>query len=172
MSLLLMAIAQALPGCRDELPTADPLLAEDESVPGIQSVDPSNNTSGVDPSSSYGVKFNHPMDTGSVSGNFHLVGGHGVHDWLDSLAEHHDHSGMGGGDRQHLMDWLDSMQYDGQLHWNEHLDSCEFVPDSAFISNSLHMLYITGDVRDHHGTMMYMDSTEYGGYLFFFTTSE
>ncbi len=70
----------------------------------------------------------------------------------------------------HMMNWLDSIDFEGEFDWNEMLDSCTFVADSTLMPNTDCMMYIYGDVRGLNGMMMNMNNNQYGGKMVHFRT--
>lgn len=69
----------------------------------------------------------------------------------------------------HLMEWMDSVNMSGEFHWNEAMDSCEFVPESGMMANREHMILMyEGDMIGHGGGMMggNHSSIEYSEYHF------
>jgi len=122
-------------------------------APSVVSVIPHDGSVGVARTSSLTIVFDMPMDTGSVGGNFHLSGGDAMLLWMDSLNHHLGMGGMGMMDMDHMMDWMDSIQQNGELRWNHGMDTCEFVPDSAMMPDANYMMLLNGDVHGHNGEM-------------------
>jgi len=139
-------------------------------APQLVSAYPADNAVSVDPASLVSLKFNMPMDTQSVHTNFHLAGGAETMLWMDSLSHHMGMGGMGMMNMGHMMQWIDSIQYDGQLHWNRTMDSCWFLADSGLMPNSSQMMYLYEGVKGQNGHMMVMDTMQYGGYMDHFMT--
>ncbi|MFZ1682893.1 MAG: Ig-like domain-containing protein [Candidatus Zixiibacteriota bacterium] len=145
---------------------------KDAVVPIVTAVSPVNGATSVSRRASIGMRFNTTMDTGSVMGAFHLAGGTQMDLWMDSVGHHQGMGGMGMMDMDHMMQWLDSIQYPGQWHWNGVRDSCWFVPDSLLLPNANHMIYLYGSMRSHDGMMMNTDSMSYGGPMYHFHTQQ
>jgi hypothetical protein len=103
-------------------------------------------------------------------GAFHLSGGAEMALWMDSLGHHQGMGGMGMMNMDHMMRWMDSVEYTGQWYWNATKDSCWFVADSMLKPDADHMLYLYGTMRSHQGTMMNMDTMQYGGPMYHFRT--
>jgi hypothetical protein len=111
------------------------------------------------------------MDTHSVMGAFHLAGGPEMALWMDSVGHHQGMGGMGMMNMDHMMQWMDSVEYSGQWHWNAVKDSCWFVSDSMLFPDADHMIYMYGTVRSHDGMIMDMDSMQFGGPMIHFHTA-
>jgi hypothetical protein len=139
-------------------------------APQLLSVFPANDATSVDPASSVSMKFSMPMDTQSVHSNFHLAGGAEMETWMDSMSRNMGMGGMGMVDMGHMMQWMDSIQYQGQLHWNGTMDSCWFSADSGLMPNTNQMMYLYAGVKGQNGHMMVMDTFQYGGYMDHFMT--
>ena len=90
--------------------------------------------------------------------------------WMDSIVHHQGMGGMGMIKMGHMMQWMDSIQYHGQLHWNSTMDSCWFVADSGLMPNANQMVYMYTGVKGRNGQMMVMDTFQYGGYMDHFMT--
>ena len=138
-------------GCSDD----DPVSSAETTTSAIARVYPADGTTGLSTTASVSVAFTGPVDTMSVMSNFHLAGGATMHEWRDSL----DHSGgwgtMGMNQRDHIMDWMDSIHTVGSFHWNSGRDSCEFTPSGQLQPNTSYLCALdeTG-MRDHRGGMM------------------
>jgi len=156
-------------GCYKENPMAETELADLDS-PTVVAVTPENGAVGVTRYANYGIKFDSPMDTASVRINLYLAGGDAMQCWLDSMSIMHDGHGMGGGDRDGMMHWLDSIGYSGHIEWNGHADSCVFYPDSLLRANCDHLLFLDSGICDAEGQLMIMDGSECGGLVFYFRT--
>ena len=120
----------------------------------IVSVYPSPGASGVPLDATISMKFSSAMDTTSFHHGFYLSGGSEMLHWMDSVGHHRGMGGRGYQNMQHMYEWMDSISYRGQFHWNGARDSCWFVTDSALIPNARHMILIEGSVHDRHGRMM------------------
>ena len=156
-----------LAGC-DEV-NHGPMDENNNVSPQIVSVNPQDGATGVSTTASISITFDAPMDTASVMAGFHFSGGPQMHDWMDTL-EHH--SGMGMMDMDHMMNWMDSIEHHGQFHWNENMDSCEFVPDSPMAPDTEHMIFTYGNIKGHNGMMMDMHHLNYDGYMHHFQTGQ
>ncbi len=80
---------------------------------------------------------------------------------------------MGGGmmDMGDMMDWMDSMGVHGAMHWNDDMDSCVFMPDSAMMPECDYMIMMDlGGMMSHDGHMMDATGHEHGLGLYHFTT--
>jgi len=97
--------------------------------------------------------FDMPMDTATVMANFHMTGGGDMNMWMDSLDHHMGMGGMGMMGMDHMMDWMDNIQHDGEFRWNNGMDTCVFVPDSTMMPNTDYMMFMNGDVHSHNGGM-------------------
>jgi len=140
-------------------------------APVITAITPVDEAINVSRSATVGISFIVPMDVNSVMDAFHLSGGSEMHSWMDSLSHHRRGGGMGMMSMGHMMEWMDSIEYDGHWHWNERRDSCWFDPDSTLSPDADHMIYLYGSVRSHDGTAMMMDRMMYGGPMFHFRTA-
>jgi hypothetical protein len=139
-------------------------------APQLVSAHPANGAVAVEPASPVSMKFNMPMDTNSVHLNFHLAGGTQMALWMDSMTQRMGMGGMGMMNMGHMMLWMDSIQYQGQLHWNSSMDSCWFSADSGLMPNTDQMIYMYTGVKGQNGHMMVMDTFQYGGYMDHFMT--
>lgn len=168
-TMAVVFICLSIDGCGDE---DNPARNQDNgTAPTITAVSPANGTSNVPRSSTIGIRFNVPMDTNSVMGAFHLAGGSDVGLWMDSIGHHMGTGGMGMTNMDHMMQWMDSIQYNGQWHWNTNRDSCWFDPDSSLMPDTDHMIYLYGNMRSHDGMMMDIDTMQYGGPMYHFRTA-
>lgn len=93
-----------------------------------------------------------------------------MENWMDSLSHHQGMMGGGMMNMDHMMDWMDTLQYTGQFHWNSTMDSCEFEPDSSMMSNANHMIYMYNGMRAGNGKMMDMSSLPFNGIMHHFRT--
>lgn len=153
-------------GCSDENKAEN--SGQNNGNPELSSVYPPSGAVGVDRGDSIHIKFNMPMDTSSVRMSFHMAGGPGMREWMDSLDDY-----MGGMmQMEHMMRWMDSIEYDGGFHWNGRMDSCIFVPTSEMMPNSEYMIYMYGEMRGMNGRMMETDSLQYDGFMHHFTTRQ
>ena len=139
-------------------------------VPSVATVSPANGATNVSRTTTIGMRFTTPMDTNSVMGAFHLSGGSDMHLWMDSVGHHQGMGHMGMMDMDHMMQWLDSIEFHGEWHWNDTRDSCWFVPDSTLMSDADHMIYLYGEMQSQMGMRMSMDTMQYGGPMFHFHT--
>ena len=142
----------------------------DTQAPQIVGVYPQDGAIGVSTAASISLKFDSPMDTTSVMAAFHLAGSSPMHDWMDTLDHYHGMGGMGMMDMDHMMEWMDSIQYPGHFNWNSAMDSCQFIMDSPLMPNTDHMMFMYGDVKSHGGMMMDMHGLEYDGEMYHFRT--
>lgn len=162
-------ICLSIDGCGDD---DNPARNQNNgTAPAITAVSPANGTVNVSRSSAIGIRFSVSMDTNSVMGSFHLSGGPEMALWMDSVGHHQGMGGMGMMNMDHMMQWMDTIEYSGQWHWNASRDSCWFVPDSMLMSNADHMIYMYGTVRSQGGMMMDMDTMQYGGPMYHFRTT-
>ncbi len=166
-----------LAGCYDEEQIIDPVITDfDFSTPSIENVYPADGATNVNRKGELGVKFDRAMDTASVNAGLRVAGGSAMLAWMDSLMHGQDSaSGMGGGNMGNppddkMMNWIDSVGYTGEIHWNAAMDSCAFDPDSILLPNASHVILLTGDIRAAEGSTLDMDGFEYSSYMSFFTT--
>jgi hypothetical protein len=163
-----LMVSLASIGCGDDSsPMGD---QSNGTAPVIAAVTPADAAINVFRSANVGIGFIVPMDTNSVMDAFHLCGGSEMHQWMDSLGHHRRMGGMGMMNMGHMMEWMDSIDYDGRWHWNERRDSCWFDPDSTLMSDADHMIYLYGPVRSHDGMAMVTDRMMYGGPMYHFRT--
>lgn len=141
-----------------------------DGVPTLLRVSPSESATDVDRNGGIHMRFSMPMDTATVRRNFHLAGGAEMENWMDSLSHHQGMMGGGMMNMDHMMDWMDTLQYTGQFHWNSTMDSCEFEPDSSMMSNANHMIYMYNGMRAGNGKMMDMSSLPFNGIMHHFRT--
>jgi hypothetical protein len=170
-ALLLVVVA----GCSNDDSRA---VNQDNSqvTPQLVSVFPADGSQGVSPSTHVSIRFSGPMDTSTVNHHFYFAGGATMHEWMDSL-EHGPHGGMHGGgdwmDMDHMYDWLDSIQWHGDFHWNGDLDSCYFMPDSLLLPQTDYMFMLFGDIRGMNGHQMRMGAdSDADSLICHFTTGE
>ena len=155
-------------GCSDDKsPTGN---QNNGTSPSLAVVSPADGATNVSRTASISMRFTSPMDTNSVMGAFHLSGGAEMALWMDSVGHHQGMGGMGMMNMDHMMQWMDSIEYSGQWYWNTPKDSCWFVADSMFIPDADHMVYLYGTLRSHEGMMMDMDDMQYGGPMYHFHT--
>ncbi|UCD62561.1 MAG: Ig-like domain-containing protein [Candidatus Zixiibacteriota bacterium] len=167
--MLLGAIAlTAFFACRGDLPTTTE-YSDMADAPSIQSVFPQNGARNISRNISYYIKFDHTMDTASVSDNFHLVEGGSMQDWLHSYR-----NGLGepGAGHQRMIDWLDSIECAGRMEWNPDCDSCRFDPDSLLMPETDYVVFFRGGACDSSGTCVKTDHLPYGGYMYHFRTRQ
>lgn len=165
-----VAVASSLlfSGCgNDSNSTGNQLTS---TIPSVAAVSPANGATQVPRITNIGMRFNTPMDTSSVMRAFHLSGGTPLSLWMDSVGHHQGMGHMGMMDMDHMMQWMDSIEFHGQWHWNDTRDSCWFAPDSILVADADHMIYLHGDMYSQMGMRMNMDTTQYGGPMFHFHT--
>lgn len=168
ISLLIAASVLAIAGCSDEAEPAGSNLPT--TAPLVLRISPSEGTNSAALQPVMGIKFDMPMDTTSFMHNFHFTAHQSLPDWMDSLQHHGSMMGGGMMNMGHMMNWLDSIDFEGEFDWNEMLDSCTFVADSTLMPNTDCMMYIYGDVRGLNGMMMNMNNNQYGGKMVHFRT--
>jgi len=139
-------------GCSNDdnstTPTADTEL-------NILRVTPADGATGVSEDAPITIKFSGPVDTISIMHSFHFSGGSQMHEWRDSLEHYGGFGMMGMGHMDRMMDWMDSIEIAGEFRWNEVMDSCEFMPDSAMHPNTDYLCLLNeGEMRGYHGGMM------------------
>jgi hypothetical protein len=143
--------------------------------PVILRITPANGASLVSRTASIGIKFNTPMDTTTVMSGFHFSGGPGMLLWMDSMHTTGGMMHMGGVDRDHMMQWMDTLQMNGHFMWNAALDSCQFAPDSIMSANTEYMTFMYGQIKSHGGMMMNMGGngmmSSDTGFTYHFTTA-
>lgn len=171
VALLLVAVA----GCSNN-DSRVVNMDNSEITPQAVSVFPKDGAQGVNPSAHVSIRFSGPMDTSSVDSHFYLSGGASMHEWMDSLENSH-HGGMHGGDgwmdMDHMYEWMDSIQWRGEFHWNDDMDSCYFIPDSLLAGHTDYMFMLFGDVRGMNGHQMHMgDDSDADSLICHFTTGE
>jgi hypothetical protein len=150
--LVLIAAAVIIVGCSDN----SRVNGNSEDL-WISSIYPTNRAENVSPATSIYMKFIMPMDTSSVRQNIFLSGGQQMHTWQDSLEHYGGMGRMGMGMREHMMNWMDSIEWGGQWHWNGDLDSCEFAPDSSLMPGTDYMIMVNEDALiGHNGHQMHM----------------
>lgn len=169
--LLILVILTVVAGCYKENPVSDfDTEVLDTDFPTILEVSPDNGASGVIRNSNLSVRFDSPMDTASVSNNFHLSGGDKMQQWMDSMSNLPDMNGMGQQHRDSMMTWMDSIEYTGDFEWNDDLDSCVFYPDSMLEANAEHMIFLDYGIKSVDGYYIITDTLEYNAATYHFTT--
>ena len=138
--------------------------------PQLMSSWPAHGSTGVPLSEMLALHFDIPMDTLSVMTNFHFIGVDELTHWMDSLDYYRGMGGMGMMYMDHMMNWLDSINLDGQFTWSGGLDSCQFLPDSSLMPGTEYMIFLIGNVSGQQGGMMGMEHLHYGGHMIHFTT--
>ena len=168
-TLAAVALVIVLAGCSsdDNESTTGP---DSGAAPRIVTTYPADGATNVSRSTAVSLTFNTPMDTSSVRLGFHLAGGNQMHLWLDSLDHHYGMGGMGMMNMDHMMDWMDSIEYGGQFHWNAAFDSCQFIPDSTFMPDTDYLMFMYGNVQGRNGMMMDMDQAFADSLMFHFHT--
>lgn len=175
-TIIAVSAAFSLLACYDEQQIVDPVVEDyNLETPSIDNVYPANGESNVNRYGALGIKFDHPMDTGSVNRAMRVVGGSAVKAWMDSLMHRSDSTGGGSGQMgnppdDRSMDWIDSLASRGTIYWNSASDSCAFRADSTLMPNTEYMILLDGEVRAKDGTVMDMSVFDNGCYMSFFTT--
>lgn len=166
---LVMAISASwVAGCSDDSKSTDNEVPT--TAPKIVRTTPIEGSADATLKPIMGIKFDMPMDTASFMQNFHFTAHQSLPEWMDSLQHHGSMMGGGMMNMGHMMNWLDSIDFEGEFDWNEMLDSCTFVADSTLMPNTDCMMYLYGDVRGRNGMMMDMSSYQYGGQMVHFRT--
>lgn len=176
MALIVLAVVAALSvlmlidGCSNDDDSTSPIGDTDLQVVRVTPSDGSTDVSTDEPIT---IKFSGPVDTSSIMQNFHFAGGMAMHEWRDSLDNYGGFGMMGMGHMDHMMSWMDSIEFAGEFHWNNVMDSCEFIPDSAMHPNTDYLcLLYEGGMRGHHGGMMGGgDHGDSGYHMYQFTTA-
>lgn len=135
----------------------------------VTKVYPADGAVGIPTNSAIAIKFAGPMDTMSVMNNLRISFGQDMHDRMDPATHSGGMGHMSMEHMDHLMEWMDSVNMSGEFHWNEAMDSCEFVPESGMMANREHMILMyEGDMIGHGGGMMggNHSSIEYSEYHF------
>jgi len=168
MLVIAFAVLLATIGCNND----DPTSSENTTTSAIARVYPTDGSTGMATSVKASIVFTGPVDTISIMGNFHLVGGAEMHAWRDSL----EHSGgwgmMGMGQQSDMMGWIDSIHTVGNFRWNSSRDSCEFTPTAPLYSNTDYICVLNeSGMRDHQGGMMGgIEHKDHGLHIFGFST--
>jgi hypothetical protein len=137
----------------------------------LSSIYPADGAENVSTSTSLYMKFVMPMDTASVRKNIFLSGGPKMHVWIDSLDHYGGMGRMGMEMREHMLNWMDSIEWRGQWHWNGNLDSCEFIPDSTLRPGIEYMIMVNEDaVIGHNGHRMHMGHMNENFHYYYFKT--
>lgn len=138
--------------------------------PRLLSFTPADQAADVDRNPMITLTFDMPMDTHSVMSNFHLSGGAEMLEWMDSLEHHQGTGGMGMVDMGQMMGWMDEFEQGGVYHWNDNMDSCQFVPDDTLMPMTDYMIFLNGDVHCADGHLMDMHHLDYDGHMTQFRT--
>jgi hypothetical protein len=155
-------------GCGDDNnPTGNKV---NPASPALAAISPVDGASNVSRTTTISIRFTTPMDTSSVMGAFHLSGGSDMALWMDSIGHHQGMGGMGMMNMDHMLQWMDSIEYSGQWHWNATRDSCWFVADSMLMADADHMVYLYGTMRSHEDALMNTGTMPYGAPMYHFST--
>ncbi len=166
--ILALGLIALLAGCGNDDKALSP---ETDSAPELARIIPQDGASGVEPQSSIHLKFTMPMDTGSVRENFFLTGGPRMHEWMDSANYYGGFDHMGMNQRNHMMEWIDSIHVAGEFRWNEPMDSCEFMPALSMDQGAEYMILMYEDgMMDRDGRQMDMGQGNDGYHSYHFTT--
>lgn len=141
----------------------------------ITKIYPSNGATDVSISSSINVVFNGQMDTMSVMNNFHITYGDKMHEWIDSVTQFGGMGNMNMGQMNQMMDWMDSIHVSGEFHWNNKMDSCEFIiPDEMIPGTDYMILMNDNNMMFHNGNTMnmHMNHGDDGFHQYYFTTGQ
>lgn len=168
-SMVVLIVVLLAVGCSDDKNSTG--NQNNATNPTLSVVSPADGATNVARTATISMRFSTPMDTNSVMGAFHLSGGPEMALWMDSVGHHQGMGGMGMMNMDHMMQWMDSVEYSGQWHWNTAKDSCWFVSDSMLFPDADHMIYMYGTVRSHDGIMMDMDTMQFGGPMYHFRTA-
>lgn len=94
-----------------------------------------------------------------------------MHMWVDSLDHYGGMGRMNMAMRQHMTEWMDSIEWRGQWHWNGTQDSCEFTPDSSLMPGAEYMIMINEDgVIGHNGHQMHVGHMDQDFHYYYFKT--
>ncbi len=143
-------------------------------VPQVLAVYPADGATNVPTSTGVSLVFDQPMDTNSVRMAFHFSGGTAMEQWMDSLSHHMGMGGMMGGhyqDMDHMMTWMDSIEFPGHFEWNGTLDSCRYYPDSTLMPGTDYMTFMYGTIDGMGGGMRMMQNESPDSTMFRFTTA-
>lgn len=168
-TMVALGVAFLAGGCSDDKNATG--SHNNVTIPSLAFVTPADGTTNVARTATISMCFTAPMDTNSVMGAFHLSGGREMALWMDSVGHHQGMGGMGMMNMDHMMRWMDSVEYSGAWHWNAAKDSCWFVSDSMLLPDADHMIYMYGAMRSLSGLMMDMDTMAYGGTMVHFHTT-
>jgi len=172
IGILVMTAIISVSGCSS---STNSMMNGNNSVqPAILRASPVNGATGVATTASVDIKFKTPMDTVSVMTSFHFTGGSNMQSWMDSVNHLGGLGHMDQMDMNRMMQLMDSVQIRGTFQWNQNLDSCRFIPDSAMMGATEHMIFMYGQMMsssemmmDMGGGMMSSDT----GFTFHFTTA-
>lgn len=139
-------------------------------APQLLGTTPGNGASSFDRDDPVELRFSEAMDTLSVREGFYFCGGEEMFEWMDSLDHHRGMGGMGMVDMGHMMQWLSEIDLPGEFGWNEGRDTCWFYPDSTMTPQQDYLIYLSGDIHDHHGAKMNMHHYQYDGPMIHFRT--
>jgi hypothetical protein len=153
--LVLFAATAAFIGCSNQSG-----VEGNANDPWLVSIYPTDGAEHVSPVTALYMKFVMPMDTSTVHRNIFLSGGPRMHMWADSLNHYGGMRRMSMGMREHMLKWMDSIEWGGQWHWNKSLDSCEFIPDSSLLPGTEYLIMVNEDgIIGHNGHNMFMGHT-------------
>ncbi len=171
IGILVMAAIISVSGCSDS--TNGMMNGNNNVQPAILRVSPANGATGIATTALVGIKFNTPMDTLSVMAGFYFSGGSNMSSWIDSVNYQGGMGHMNRMDRNRMMQMMDSIQIHGTFQWNQNHDSCRFIPNSAMMGATEHMIFMYGQMMSSGGMMMDMGGgmmSSHTGLTFHFTT--
>ncbi len=167
--LILIALAFWMIGCSGD---HDGMMSGSISTNSlVAKVYPAEGATNVSTSVSIAITFSAAMDTISVINNFHLAFGDEMHEWMDSANHYGGLEHMSMDNMSRMMQLMDAIIIPGKFHWNDTLDSCEFIPDIDLIANHEHMILMyEGSMMNNGSGMVAMNHGVDEYYSFHFVT--
>jgi hypothetical protein len=164
----LAVIILLVASCSDDSPGESSNLS-----PDLLRITPAEGASSVPTETSIHMAFNMPMDTQSVRMYTYFSGGELMHEWMDSLDHYGGMGHMNMNRMDHMIVWIDSIEWGGRFHWNENLDSCEFMPDSTLHYRTDYMIMFNENgIMGHNGMGMHMGHYDEGYHYYHFHTED
>jgi hypothetical protein len=156
------------PGCGDH----DSVSPGSNTTTAVARVYPADGSTDLSTSAKVSIAFTGPVDTMSVMGNLHLMGGTNMLAWRDSLEQCGDWGMMGTGQRNQLMDWMDSICAIGIFEWDSNRDSCTLIPSGGLDPGTDYLCVINeSGMRDNQGDMIsWMGQSSGDLHMFGFST--
>lgn len=138
--------------------------------PKLVAVSPADGVTDVPTTQAITLKFDKPMDSYSVTSDFHCAGGEEMHKWMDAFQHPASQHPMTGQEMDHMMQWMHDIESPGTFEWSHNMMECTFHPRGGLSPDTDYMIYFAQGARSQGGGMMNMQHMQNDAVMVHFRT--